>query len=70
MRAVAFYIEEMASVRHPRQTRWLDEWDRLKGGRFTVKALKSPRAVSILLVTDVDTDLFQLKTNCGECLAA
>jgi hypothetical protein len=25
-------------VRHPRQSRWLDEWDRLKGGRFPLRA--------------------------------
>jgi hypothetical protein len=25
------------TVRHPRQSRWLDEWDRLKGGRFLLQ---------------------------------
>ena len=25
-------------VRHPRQSRWLDERDRLKGGRFPLRA--------------------------------
>ncbi|MEP0887937.1 hypothetical protein, partial [Leptolyngbya sp. FACHB-16] len=28
-----FYRNHGQKVRHPRRSRWLNEWDRLKGGR-------------------------------------
>src|SRR5688500_6210996 len=63
-------------VRHPGQSRWLDEYGRLKGGQsydvslcqcvLTLALLKASLLVCILLVTNVDAHLFQLKAHCRD----
>src|SRR5437016_9150320 len=61
-------------VRHPRQSRWLDEWDRLKGGRSCYVSrcqrvwapalpLKASLFVCTLLITNICAYLLQFKAN-------
>ena len=56
-----------ALVRHPRQSRWLDEWDRLKGGcpcrESPVFRLELAALIHHVLLSDVTLHCIQFKSN-------
>src|SRR2546421_2797758 len=71
----------MLVVRHPPQSGWLDEWDRLKGGHLLSLGVALKRAfvngseLSVLsirgfLLADVLSDLLQFKTDGGDSVTA
>ena len=68
-------------VRHPPQSGWLDEWDRLKGGHLLSLGVALKRAfvngselsvcsIRGFLLADVLADLLQFKADRGDGIAA
>src|SRR5438876_12210738 len=70
-----------AIVRHPPQSGWLDEWDRLKGGHLLSLGVALKRAfvnglelsvcsIRGFLLADVLADLLQFKADRGDSVTA
>ena len=71
---------DIAEVRHPPQSGWLDEWDRLKGGHLLSLGVALKRAsrndsklsvcsIRSFLFADVLAYLLQFKANGGDGVA-
>src|SRR6266705_1891528 len=70
-----------SEVRHPPQSGWLDEWDRLKGGHLLSLGVALKRAfvnglelfvcsIRGFLLADVLADLLQFKADRGDSVTA
>src|SRR6266550_8194282 len=75
------FLTRGRSVRHPPQSGWLDEWDRLKGGHLLSLGVALKRAfvnglelsvcsIRGFLLADVLADLLQFKADRGDSVTA